>query len=94
MAKDAAQRAKKNTVKDNSVKNGKPAKPNKFKLFFKKIADGFRRLRSELKKVSWPTFKGVMKQTTVVLVVTLFFLVIIGGIDAGFNALFKLLISK
>lgn len=93
MAKDAAQRAKKNTVKENPTKNGKPQKPNKFKLFFKRIGDGFRKLRSELKKVTWPTFAGVMKQTAVVLVVTLFFLIIIGGIDAGLNALFKLLIS-
>lgn len=93
MAKDASQRAKKNTVKDNATKNGKAQKPNKFVLFLKRIPDGFRKLRSELKKVTWPTFKDIIKQTTVVLVVTLFFLVIIGGIDAGLNALFTLLIS-
>ena len=36
---------------------------------------------SELKKVSWPTFGKVVKQTGVVLVVTLAFLVVIFGID-------------
>jgi preprotein translocase SecE subunit len=91
MSKDAAAKAKKDIVKQDE--NGKNKKPNKFSVFFKKIADGFRKLRSELKKVTWPDFKTVLKQTGVVLVVTLFFLVVIGCFDLGLNALLKLLIS-
>jgi preprotein translocase SecE subunit len=91
MSKDAAAKAKKDIVKQDE--NGKNKKPNKFSAFFKKIADGFRKLRSELKKVTWPDFKTVLKQTGVVLVVTLFFLVVIGCFDLGLNALLKLLIS-
>ena len=91
MSKDASAKAKKDIVKQ--ANNGKNNKPNKFADFFKKIADGFRKLRSELKKVTWPDFKTVLKQTGVVLIVTLFFLVVIGLFDLGLNALLKLLIS-
>ena len=38
---------------------------------------------SELKQVSWPSFATTMKRLGAVLVVTLFFLVILTGIDAG-----------
>ena len=48
---------------------------------------------SELKKVSWPTFAQVLKQTGVVLVVVLCFLIVIGAFDAGLSALFKLLVG-
>jgi len=36
---------------------------------------------SELKKVSWPSFKTVVKQTSVVIVVVLAFLLVIFGLD-------------
>lgn len=36
---------------------------------------------SELKKVSWPNFKTVVKQTSVVIVVVLAFLLVIFGLD-------------
>lgn len=36
---------------------------------------------SELKKVSWPSFKEVVKRTSVVLVVCLAFLLVIFGLD-------------
>ena len=37
---------------------------------------------SELKKVSWPTFKTVVKNTGIVLLVVLFFGVLILGFDS------------
>ena len=91
MSKDASAKAKKDIVKQDET--GKAKKPNKFLAFFKKLSDGFRKLRSELKKVTWPDFKTVLKQTGVVLIVTLFFLVVIGCFDLGLNALLNLLIS-
>ena len=42
-------------------------KANWFKRFFGAIARYFRELRSELKKVSWPTPKQVLKNTLIVL---------------------------
>ena len=97
MAKDASARAKKNIANENKAvanKNGNPnKKPNKFKAFFKKIGDGFRKLKSELKKVTWPNFKDVMKQTGVVLLVTFFFLVIVGCFDLGLTEVLKLLVG-
>ena len=43
-------------------------KANWFKRFFGGIAKYFRELRSELKKVVWPTPKQVAKNTAIVLV--------------------------
>lgn len=42
-------------------------KANWFKRFFGAIARYFRELRSELKKVVWPTPKQVLKNTMIVL---------------------------
>lgn len=57
-------------------KKAKKVKKNK-KSFGQKIKEIF----SELKKVSWPKFGKVVKQTGVVIAVVLFFLVIIGVAD-------------
>ena len=43
-------------------------KANWFKRFFGAIARYFRELRSELKKVVWPTPKQVLKNTLIVVV--------------------------
>ncbi len=45
---------------------------------------------SELKKVTWPGFSKVLKQTGVVIAVVLFFLVIVTAIDFGLTELIKL----
>lgn len=77
---------KKSTKKSNAKKR-------------KTIGKFFRDIISELKKVEWASFKntknnsGVLKQTSTVLVVVLFFLVVIAGIDAGFTELLKLLLN-
>ena len=46
-------------------------KANWFKRFFGAIARYFRELRSELKKVTWPTPKQVLKNTLIVIVCVL-----------------------
>ncbi len=56
-----------------------------------RLANHFSKSWSELKKVSWPTFATVMKNTAVVLVVVLFFLVVIGAADALFGWLLQLI---
>lgn len=68
--------------KDSSVK-----KPNIFVRMGKKLKETF----SELKRVTWPTFPKVVKNTCVVLVVVLVFTVVITGINVGLQALLDLI---
>lgn len=74
---------------NNDVKKEKKKdkKPNIFKRFGAKCKDVF----SELKKVSWPTFAQVVKQTGIVLAVVLVFMVVIFGFDMGLSALLGLI---
>ena len=58
---------------------------------FKRLGAFFVKSWSELKKVSWPNFRTVLKNTGVVLLVVLFFAVIIGGVDYLFAWLLSLL---
>ncbi len=68
-------------------KTNKNKRPGLFKRIGAKIKDIF----SELKKVSWPTFGKVLKETGIVLGVVLVFLVVITGFDVGLDALLKLI---
>lgn len=56
-----------------------------------RIASYFREIKSELKKISWPTFAKVLGQLGVVLAVVVIFLVVVGAIDLGLSALLDLL---
>ncbi len=76
-----------NAKKQKDVKkSNKNKKPNVFKRIGAKLKDVF----SELKKVSWPNFPKIVKQTGVVLVVVLIFLVVISAFDFGLLQLLKL----
>ena len=74
-------------------KNGK--QPNKFIAWVKNAARTIARKAketwSELKKVTWPTFPKVVKQTGIVLGVIIVFLVLITAFDYGFQALLSLI---
>ncbi len=61
----------------------------KTKMFFKRFGKFFTDVKSELKKVVWPTRKQVLKNTGIVLVVV----VIMGLLLFGFDALMKLLLD-
>ena len=61
-------------VKDNR-KEKKKKEPGKVRRWFK---DFF----SELKKVTWPSFSKVVKQTGIVLLVTICFLLVMMAFDA------------
>ena len=74
---------RKEVKKDAKKKDKKPG-------FFKRLGGKIKDIFSELKKVSWPGFAKVVKQTGVVLVVVLVFLVVIFGFDFGLQALLKL----
>ncbi len=58
----------------------KAKRPN----IFKRLGSFFVKSWSELKKVTWPTFKTVLKNLGIVLLVVLFFAVIIFGVDTVF----------
>ena len=59
-----------------------------------KIATFFRDLKSEFKRISWPTLKQVTKNTGIVIA----FIVILGLfvvlVDLGFGKLFELILNK
>ncbi len=75
---------KKEVKKANAKK-----KPNFFKRVWTKIKEVF----SELKKVTWPTFPKIVKQTGVVIGVVAIFLVAISLMDLGLTALLDLLVK-
>ena len=76
--------AKRNNNNNTAVKGEAPKKKRGAGRWFKETF-------SELKKVTWPTFLTVVKQTGVVLLVTLIFLLVLIGIDQGLYYLFLLL---
>ncbi len=63
----------------------KAKKPN----VFKRLGSFFAKSWSELKKVTWPSFKTVVKNTGIVLLVVVFFGVIIFGFDTLFMYIIK-----
>ena len=78
------------------AKQEKAKKKGKKEFFLKRFGRWLGRktrdLIAELKKVTWPTFPKVMKQTGIVIGVVVFFLVIIFAIDLGLSQLYQLLI--
>ena len=78
------------TTEEAKKAKKKDGKPGFFKRLGTKIKDTF----SELKRVTWPTFPKVVKQTGVVLVVVLFFLVIITAFDTGLLQLLTLVAPR
>ena len=56
-------------------------KENWFQRKFSGLAKWFRGMKSELKKVVWPTWSQVLNNTVVVIVVSVIFAIVIGLID-------------
>ncbi len=57
------------------------------------IVGYFRNVKAEMKKVVWPKKKELINSTVVVFVTVLFISLIIGGVDAVFSRLFRLLLQ-
>ena len=72
----------------------KAKKKDKKPGFFKKIGMKLKDVFSELKKVNWPSFGKVVKQTGIVLVVVLLFLIVITAFDTGLLYLLELISPK
>ncbi len=77
-----------NKKADKKDKNKQPNVFVRMGRWFKRTFSG---MWQELKKVSWPSFSKVVKQTGMVLAVVLFFLVIITAINLGLSELLKLI---
>ena len=56
-----------------------------------RIGEAWRGFKSETKKIVWPTWKQVLKNTFVVLVIVLICAVIIGALDYAFSGGIKAL---
>ncbi len=81
--------SKKAEPKKNKKPKKNPDKPNIFKRMWK----GLKGIFSELKKVTWPTGKNVVKSTAVVLVVVVAFFVVLFGIDYVLSGLLSLIVN-
>ncbi|MBE7041722.1 MAG: preprotein translocase subunit SecE [Ruminococcaceae bacterium] len=68
-------------------------KPNIFVRAAKKIGSYFRELKSETKKVSWPSFKQVRNNTGIVIAAVLIIGAFIALISLGFEALVGALLN-
>lgn len=78
------------SVKQNNKNSKQKQKNAKPKRSLGKMA---KETISELKKVSWPTFPKVVKQTGVVIAVVLAFAVVLLGFDTLFSFLYNLLVK-
>jgi len=58
-----------------------------------KVAKWFKDLKTEFKKVSWPTKKKVINNTGIVLAVMIVATLFVGGLDFGLHKLFNLIYS-
>lgn len=94
----------KNNDKVKKVQEAKIVKPAKEKKgiakffsgigkFFAKIGRYFKGSWQELKLVRWPDRKATWKLTGAVIIFTVFFLILIILLDAGFKSLFNLIIK-
>ena len=79
-------KADKTKVKPKKEKKQKDKKP-------RKIGTKLKETKSELKKVTWPTFGQVVKRTGVVLAVVIIFTLVVFGIDSLLGWLYRLLLS-
>lgn len=82
--------AKENKNADESVKKAKDSaknkKPNKVSKFFKD-------LKSEFKKIVWPSRQQTINNTLIVLATMVVIGLFIGGVDLGLGRILKLLID-
>ncbi len=79
--------AAKATDKKAAAKKSEPSKKR-----FNPIKT-FKDMWAELKKVTWPSRKELIRQSAVVIVFVLILTVLVGLMDAGLSALLKLVIS-
>lgn len=80
MATQWFEKAQRQAQAKKAANAGKPKRT--FKQFLQRIGKFFKEIRSEFKKVVWPTKKEIVKNTVVVLVVSAFCGLMIWGVDS------------
>ena len=102
MAKEAVEKATENALQtpeidskkkdEKPAKTSKPSKPAKEKKnIFKRIFHFFKDLKSEFKKIVWPSKKQIINNTAVVISVMLIVGICIWIIDYVFINIFRLM---
>jgi preprotein translocase subunit SecE len=81
---------KETKTSNSKVENKSSQQKNKKDNFFKRIGKGIKDIFAELKKVAWPDFKTVVKNTGIVLGIVGIFLVLITVMDYGLGVLLEL----
>ena len=70
----------------NSVKTDKAIKNNGLFGFFREV-------KVEVKKITWPSKDETKKAFVAVIVFTLMYTILVGGLDSIFNNLFKMILN-
>ena len=78
-------------IETKDAKKAKPEKPKKEKKG--KVKTAWKGFKSELKKIVWPTWKQVLKNTGIVVVIVLICAVAIGALDIAFREGFDALVN-
>ena len=81
---------KETKTSNSKVENKNSQQKNKKGNFFKRIGKGIKDTFAELKKVAWPDFKTVVKNTGIVLGIVGIFLILITVMDYGLGVLLEL----
>ena len=80
-------------IKENSAQKGKDKNKGKKRKEPGKVRRWFKDFFSELKKVTWPSFMQVLKQTGTVLLVTVCFLLVVLAFDSLLGFLYQELLG-
>ncbi|MFB3926266.1 MAG: preprotein translocase subunit SecE [Syntrophales bacterium] len=66
---------------------------DKIKSIITKVEQFLKEVRAELRKVTWPTAKGTLASTSVVIVVVFIVSVFLGIVDFGLTKLIRLILG-
>ena len=80
---------KEKKVAQTESKSQKPAKEKKKG----RVREAWRGFKSETKKIVWPSWKQVFKNTLVVLIIVIICAVVIGALDYAFSGGFQALVD-
>lgn len=83
---DVAKAEKSKPVKGDDKKAKKPS-------FFQRISKWLKEMKSELKKVQWPTWNQTLKNTGIVIVCVIVLSIFIGVFDTLANSVIRALLS-
>ncbi len=64
------------------------------KNILKRAIGYFKEVRTELKRVTWPTKKEVVASTIVVIIAVMFFSLLVGALDLLFAQIIRLVFAK